>query len=161
MKYTIREGVWETNSSSVHSISISNKGLRKCRLKPREDGYIHVRARYFGRELKYYPNQKDKLTYLMVCVAYCCGSRYGCADDEQFYDDYRFKCIEEAVRHYYEETTDKHDCLGIRVDNLEKAELDHQSIPEYGDLPFVDVWDEVSIQNFIFNSYISLKTDGD
>lgn len=161
MKYTIREGVWETNSSSVHSISISSKGMRKCRLKPAKDGYIHVKARYFGTELKYYPNQKDKLTYLMVCVAYCCGSGYGWADYEQFYDDYRFKYIEEAVRHYYEESTGKHDCLGVRVDNLEKAELDHQSIPYGAEVPFINVWNEKSIQEFIFNSYISLKTDCD
>lgn len=160
MKITIREGVWETNSSSVHSISISNKGMRKCKLKPKKDGYIHVKVRYWGTDLEYFPNQKDKLSYLLTCVAYLTGCGNGWADYSNFYEDYRFKYIEEAVRHYYEETTGKYDCLGIKVDNLEKAEIDHQSIPEY-DVPFVNVWNEKSIQEFIFNSYISLKTDCD
>lgn len=161
MKMTIRRGVWETNSSSVHSLSVSNKGMRKCKLRPREDGYIHVKVRYWGLNLEYFPNQKDKLSYLLTCVAYCCGCGNGYEDYGQYYDDYRFKYIEEAVRHYYEETTGKADCLGIRVDNLKDAQIDHQSVPECGDIPFVNVWDEKSIQNFIFNSYISLKTDCD
>lgn len=161
MKFTIREDVWETNSSSVHSLVVSDKGLRKCKLRPREDGYIHIKIRYWGKKLEYFPNQKDKLSYLLTCVAYCCGCGYGNDDYERYYDDYRFKYIEEAVVHYYEETTGKSDCLGIRVDNLADAKIDHQSIPEYGEVPFVSVWDEKSIQNFIFNSYISLKTDHD
>ena len=161
-KYTIREGVWETNSSSVHSITINPRGLRKCNLKPQADGYIHIPLRYFGKDEHTYKSQKDKLSYLLTCVAYMASCGYGDGDYERYYDDYHFKCVEDAIRHYIESSDSDYTILGIKVDHLDKAELDHQSIPEYGEFPIdVNIWDEKSIQNFVFNSYVYLHTDCD
>lgn len=165
MKLTMRNGVWETNSSSVHSITVTEKGLRKCHLKPRADGYIHVELRYFGKDDELFYGQKDKLAYLLTCVAYMCGCGYGCAiseDYERFYGSYQFQYVEEAVMHYIAEHNPEMQVKGIRVDKLEKAEIDHQSIPEYGEFPIgVSIWNEKSMQDFIFNSYVALHTDCD
>ncbi len=162
MKYTIRDGVWETNSSSVHSMVVKNTGLRNCRLKPRADGYIHVPLHYYGLEEKYYWTQKEKLAYLLTCVAYMASCGNGTADYDRYYDDYHYQYVNDAVRHYLEEHDKRYDVLGVKVDKLEDAELDHQSIPEFGEFPIaVSIWNEESIQNFIFNSYVGLKTECD
>ena len=161
MKRVVRKNVWETNSSSVHSLSVSKKGLEKSELEPSKDGYIHVTMQYFGRELNYYYSQMDKLCYLLVCCCYMAGCVHDINNVNTLYEDYHFQAIQEAVRHYIEQWG-RHDVLGIKVDHLELAELDHQSIPEYGEFPIdVNIWNEESIQDFIFNSYISLKTDCD
>lgn len=158
MKFTIRNKVWETNSSSVHSIVISDKGLRKSKLKPCKDGYIHIALQYFGKELCVYWEQKDKLSYLLTCAAYMAGCIYGSNDYEHFYGSYYFKNIEEAILNYINDPA----VLGIKIYDLEKAEIDHQSAPEYGEFPIdVNIWNEKSIQNFVFNSYVALKTDCD
>ena len=31
-------------------------------------------------DLEYYSDQKDKLSYLLTCVTYCCGCAYGSDD---------------------------------------------------------------------------------
>lgn len=163
MKLTIRDGVWETNSSSVHTLTVTEKGLRKCHLKPRDDGYIHIPLRYFGKDDEYFYNQKDKLSYLLTNVAYMCGCGYGDDDYERYYDSYQFKYVEEAILKYIAKHNPEMSVKGLRVDNLEKAEIDHQSMPEYGDFEMksISIWNEKSMQDFVFNSYIALHTDCD
>ena len=157
-KYTIRKGVWETNSSSVHSLIVSKDGLRQSQLKVDKDGYIHIPLGRFGRDYHVYTSQEDKLSYLLTCVAYMAGCVYGNDDYEKYYSNYYFEEVEEAILDYLPEHTAK----GIKVSNLSHAELDHQSIPAYGEFPIdVNIWNPRSIQNFVFNDYIMLETESD
>jgi hypothetical protein len=162
MKITIREGVWETNSSSVHSLVYSEKGLRKSKFKPRVDGFIHVKVGYYGKDEKVYWSQKDKLSYLLTCVAYMCGCAYRSNDYTTYYHSYEFQQVEKAVLDYIKKDDPETTIQGIKVDNLEEAEMDHQTIPEYGEFPIpISIYWEPAIQNFIFNSYIGLETGCD
>ena len=38
----IRGEIFETNSSSVHSLTFGTYGMEKCKLKVHKDGYIHT-----------------------------------------------------------------------------------------------------------------------
>ena len=49
MKRVIRHNVWETNSSSVHSLVICKDGLERSKLPVDEDGYIITDFGNFGK----------------------------------------------------------------------------------------------------------------
>lgn len=149
MKKQIRNNVFETNSSSVHSISISGKGLRKNKMKIYPDGKIHVELNEFGKDLNFYSTQKMKLSYLCTLCWYENGMT---VDDIE--DCYHFQCLEEMIREYT-------GADGILITSEKKAGIDHQSVPEWGGNDVVNLNDKDDMKQFVFNSYISLKTDCD
>ena len=65
----IRNNVFETNSSSVHSLVINSEGLEPSNLKidPKTD-HIIVNTQYFGTEYNIYNDQEDKLSYLITYI---------------------------------------------------------------------------------------------
>ena len=75
MKYSIRKGCWESNSSSVHTITISKAGLEKNRMRL-YDGMIHIHCRAYDKEPEILESQKEKLTYIVSWVVYKHGG-YG------------------------------------------------------------------------------------
>lgn len=145
MKKQIRNEVFESNSSSVHTLTISKSGREPSKFIPDKEGYIHVDYGQFGKEHEIYSSQYDKLSYLITLCYYCAG-RYGNAADS-----YQFERIEEAVKNYT-------GCNGIIIDDIEEPYIDHQSAPWEEGIDIIDVYDEDSVIDFIFNSYISLKT---
>ena len=58
----IRKGVFETNSSSVHSICISNDAVKDL------PGFVKFGRQMFGREGKVYYNIEDKAAYLYEAI---------------------------------------------------------------------------------------------
>lgn len=149
MKKTIRDKVFETNSSSVHSLCISNDGLEQSELKIHKDGKIHVGFGYFGKDYCIYDSQHEKLSYLMTCLCYIFGY-----DIDNIYESYDFKMIEDAICSYT-------GAKGIKIIGDENdAYIDHQSIP-YDGIEIINIYDDDEIINFVFNKYISLKTDSD
>lgn len=66
-KYTIREGVWETNSSSVHAIAISKKKINLDDIRPfgRTLRFNHGE---FGWEHRIYDNPYSKASYLYQAI---------------------------------------------------------------------------------------------
>ena len=50
MKRKIRKGVFETNSSSVHSLVISNEGREPSEFKLNKDGEIEIDFGQFGKD---------------------------------------------------------------------------------------------------------------
>lgn len=148
MGLKIRQGVFETNSSSVHSLTFNKKGLRKCLLKPNEEGKLRVSLGHFGKDHNIYDTQSKKLSYLMTCCYYLAGM-----DLENMYNSYEFKDIEKAVMEYT-------GCSGIEVYGESKAHIDHQSIP-YNEIELINTYDKDAIIGFIFNKYIGLKTECD
>lgn len=148
MKRQIRKGVFETNSSSVHSISITPDGRVPSNLPINKRGNIEVALGHFGKEDCLYTEQIDKLSYLMTCIYYMY-----CQDCEYMAQQREFQLIEEAVCKYS-------GAAGIEVISVDNAYLDHQSVP-YGSLEIINVWDEDEILNFVFNRNVMLRTGCD
>lgn len=145
MGIKIRQGVFETNSSSVHSLTFNRKGLKKCLLKPNAEGKIRVSLGHFGKDSNIYDTQSKKLSYLMTSCYYLAGMDLG-----NMYNSREFKDIEEAVMEYT-------GCSGIEVYGESKAYIDHQSVPEYS-IEIINTYDKDEIIGFIFNKYVGLKT---
>lgn len=149
MKRQIRQGVYETASSSVHAISYDPSGMRKNHLKMKK-GYVITDFGQFGTDFHIYGTQDAKLSYLITQLYYI--NHYS----EDIEDMYEFRDIEEAIKEYDPRV------LGIKVLKETIPEIDHQSQPSYNDeVRFVNYWDQTSIQEFLFNKYIRIKTDCD
>ena len=152
----IRQNVFETNSSSVHSLVINSEGLEPSNLKidPKTD-HIIVNTQYFGKEYNIYSTQEDKLSYLITYIITSLQSTYD--NDEilevELFKDYRFIDIENIIKEYC-------NCSGIIVNIDEEGGFDHQTSP-YESGCIINLYDEEEIKNFIFNKYISLKTAWD
>ena len=147
MKKQIREEMFESNSSAVHTLYIKGK-LGKNRLK-KKDGYIIADFGQFSKEEAIYTNQNDKLSYLLTELFY--ENHW----DERIEDMYQFKYIEEAICDYDDSV------IGIKIQHKKEPEIDHQEQPECGESKFINYWDKASIQNFLFNNNIGIKTDCD
>lgn len=148
MKRQIRRCVFETNSSSVHSLVISNDGREPSEFKLNKDGYIEVDFGEFGKDEKLYTSQYDKLSYLITCLYYLSGW-----DVEGIYEKWEFEIIEEAICEYS-------GAKGIRILGKNEPHIDHQSVP-YSDIEIINAYDKDEVINFVFNKYVSLKTDCD
>ena len=152
---TIRRNVFETNSSSSHSVSISNKGSpgpseleiveydERCNWEP---GIIIDTVGFCS--FYNHNTQEEKLAYLMQQIAYINGYSdlfWGSGNTEElladYYDCTDFRELEEAVCEY---TGAK--CL--RFGNL-SGYIDHDSIV----YDIYELKDEVNNDyiNFIFN----------
>ena len=158
MKIKVRE-VWETNSSSCHSVSISKHKIANFATpKPEEDGYIHATFDEFGWEQARYNNPSTKLSYALTMVAM---TEMHDIDKDEFYKSEGFNAINELIKK-------KTGCKGVIVDDDFKngywginGYIDHQSCEDYNSLQaFLDDWN-VSLEDFIFNSDVILKTDND
>ncbi len=143
----IRNSVFETNSSSVHSISIDKSGLEKSNFKLDKNGYIHVDYGQFDRYYELFTSQYEKLSYLITCCYYLANY------EDSVTDTYEFRRIEDALKDYT-------GCAGIIIDNQCEPYIDHQSIP-YDSIEIINVYNRDEIINFVFNKYISLKTTSD
>lgn len=148
MKRKIRKGVFETNSSSVHSLVISNDGREPSKFKLNKDEEIEIDFGQFGKDERIYSSQYDKLSYLITCLYYLSGY-----DISDIYDKWEFEQIQDAVCKYTGAT-------GIKILGKQEPEIDHRSQP-YGNIEIVNVYDEDAVINFVFNKYVSLKTDCD
>ena len=151
----IRQNVFETNSSSVHSLVISSEGLEPSNLKINSEiNRIDVTTQYFGKEYILYNEQEDKLSYI---VTYLVAELQNSYDDweilEKLKYSYRFTTLKEIIKDYC-------NCDGINVIIGEESGFDHQTNPSNADC-VVNLYDEEEIKNFIFNKYISLKTAWD
>lgn len=152
MKRVIRKGIYESASSSVHSLVISSDGMEPSKLPVDKDGYITVRYGEFGKDGTVYSSQEDKLSYLVTQCYYLGGLEYDVNRD----NNYHFKHVEDAIIDY---TGEK----GIKIIGGE-PDIDHQTLADmgYGELYLIqNEWDEKEIQSFVFNKYISLLCDCD
>lgn len=148
MRQTKRTGVFETNSSSVHSITVPKDGREPSKLEINKEGMIEVDFGQFGKERRLYTTQYEKLQYLITCLYYLSSFDYG-----DIYDNYLFELIQDAVCDYT-------GAKGIRLLCETEPEIDHQSQP-YSDIEIINVYNSEEIIDFIFNKYTILKTDCD
>jgi hypothetical protein len=148
MKRQIRKYIFESNSSSVHTLVYSNDGRESSNFKLNKDGKIEVDFGEFGRDYCIYDSQYDKLSYLITCLYYLSGYEI-----DSIYDKWEFEKIEEAICSYTGAT-------GIKILGQVEPYIDHQSVPDY-DIEIINVFDEDAVINFVFNKNIALRTDSD
>ena len=157
MKEKIRSGTFETNSSSVHTISIDSSGRESCKIRKNKEGKLLVDFGSFDKHEEIFSTQTEKLSYLMTCCAYLTDGSVYCDERSEIidnvYETEAFEYIEEAVMKYT-------GCAGIKIIGKKDPYLDHQSVPEYN-IEIINMYDEDAIIDFIFNKYISLKTGCD
>ena len=67
---SIRKNIFETNSSSVHTLTFKSDGLEKSHLPVNKSGYTLAYYGEFGREDAYYFTQEEKLSYLVTLIWY-------------------------------------------------------------------------------------------
>lgn len=151
MKRQIRKNVFETNSSSVHSLAISRDGLEPSKLIKNKDNKIVTDFGEFGKDLCYYKSQEEKLSYLITCLAYM-SNNFG--NVEGVYNNYLFDILDAAICEYT-------GASGIEILGYADPDIDHQSVPYDSSDVVINLWDKDEIVNFVFNKYISLKTDCD
>lgn len=170
--YQIRRSVFETNSSSTHSVSIKNSNDKKefKLIIDRDTNKVISGFGEFGWEIENYFDADTKLRYLITLVLEL--NRNTNNKDFSIYEIEDFKKIEEVVSEHC-------NCSGIEVlGDLEIEEnkyskeysyyvysdfgyIDHQSCDEYNSLQdFLDEWN-VTIEEFIFDPNVILHTDND
>ena len=162
MKRQIRLETFETNSSSIHTLQISQKHMYKSKLKIADDGYVHVQlTEYYGKDEKDYKGQREKLTYVVTWMYIY----YGC-NLEDLFKGSLWKEFNTSFVDYV-----GNGCKGIWIDKtmfdggeMAGDYLDHQSTP-YGEYDsencVVNLYDTEQLINFIFNPYLWLHTDCD
>lgn len=142
----IRKNVFETNSSSVHTLQISKDGLEPSKLKLNKDGNIEVEFGEFGKDYRIYNTQYEKLQYLISFIAYNYSYYY---DLDDLYENYDYREVRDAICEY----TGAND---IVIVGEAQPYIDHQSQYDCVIRLYKD-----EIINFVFNKFIALKTDCD
>ena len=149
MKKTIRDALFETNSSSVHTLVYKNQTLAKPELPINpETNKVIGHFGQFGIGDIYYETQEMKLSYLLTVLYYIHHH-----NTEDVYDSWDFEELEKVVNKHC--GTD-----GIEIKEGIEPYIDHQSVPEYGDCKLFSLTKE-NMENFIFNPDVMLHTDCD
>ena len=155
----LRRGVFESNSSSCHSITFGGRGALEPNCMPiDEDGYIHAHFSEFGWEIENYYDQESKLAYLLTMTAHLNGCYpYHWSREEQeeaieeFVETYDFKRISDEIADYA-------NCKGVILDYSE-GYIDHQSIDNNSLDEFLE-WNNTNIIDFVFGGVV-VHTDND
>lgn len=141
MKRTIRYEVWDSNSSSVHTLVYRNLN-HTFNLPVNKKGIIKVPLMELGKSGGCF-TQLEKLSYLMTDLYYLCGDDVEEIKERYYgYDDI-LECIKNFAKENGIEVTD------IQITHPERAAIDHQSIP-YGEIEIVNVYDQFELRNFLF-----------
>ena len=148
-KKLIRNGVFETNSSSCHSISIdiNNKNFIASDLYVDTNGYVTLTGGEFGWEQEEY---FDALTKANYCAQDIYG--YDCNSDSYSLDEYKKNMLTDVIK----EQTGCTDVL-FDIQSLKDGYLDHES---HG-TSYEAFQNKETLRNFIFNSNSYLETDND
>ena len=174
MKKQIRRGVFETNSSSLHSLSIHRMGIYtpiKYDDIQDDDNMLHIKFGEFGWEYEKYSDSYHKLQYALTMVLETDARGAVCADD--FYNTEGFKEINELIK-------EKFNCDGIVIEDRFETNsyyratwddeyvylscdgyIDHQSCEDYSSLQdFLNSYG-ITLEDFIFDPGIELIIDND
>lgn len=164
MKTNIRNNIFETNSSSVHSLVLLNQELSEPdfrELRINKDGVIKIPLGYFGKEHKIYSSQKEKLSYILTFL-WC----YFGENIEWFVDkdhNYYWQNIKDEIIFYINKFSPDILCTDIIPVYPKKGLVgfDHQTYPNYLDDCLVDLYYPKKVVEFIFNKNIALETNSD
>jgi hypothetical protein len=156
MKIQIRKGVFETNSSSMHSICIEGKS-RMCEFKNYKGDDILASGGEFGWEIEEYTDWETKLQYVIVSMQYLGSNRP--EKPEEYMDCTEYRWLTEVIKDYTGKNL-------VMNDDFTPGYIDHQSVDNLGEN---DIWlknsDEQNwksrIRDFIFDERFVLVTDND
>lgn len=166
----IRRGVFETNSSSSHSVSIKNENISESYLRVDPfDNLVHVQPGEYGWSYDTLKTQTDRLSYLCTMLLCTEGAKVNSVDEITELDGY--KEINKII-------AEKCNCEGIIIDGDmeiksytygEKTHtyldfdgyIDHQSCEGYSNInAFLNDYN-LDIVNFIFNDGVKVIIDND
>ena len=159
----IRRNVFETNSSSMHSVVIHKSDTSDMLYPSDRDNYVHTRFDEFGWDYdgEYGPfyDAETKLSYLVTMMAENTGNCPWCenGDIDAIYDELmtendEFVELNEIIKR-------RCDCDGVWID-LSEGYIDHQSM--YPSVhAFLEDYCLDSMEDFIFDSGIGLIIDND
>lgn len=175
MKRQIRRNVFETNSSSTHSVSVSRNNSQNYESTilnafiDEYDNKVHVRFGEFGWEIEDYSFPYEKLQYIVTMLVETEGRSISNIDG--LFETDGFKMINDAVADYCH-------CDGIWIDEDLKQDsyewdgktyyyvehegyIDHQSCESYNSVQdFLDDYG-LDVTQFIFNDGVIVHTDND
>jgi hypothetical protein len=171
MKKVIRRNVFETNSSSTHSVTIRKGEISKPYLiVDSEDNKVHVRFGEYGWGYEKLKSQHERLSYLCTMLMETEAEKAFSIED--VIQTEGFKKINEVI-------ANKCNCDGIYFDEKIKTNnyknskgetvyyldidgyIDHQSCEDYSSInEFLEDWD-TNIIDFIFNDNITVIIDND
>lgn len=148
-KTLIRYGVFETNSSSCHSISIdkNNKNFTASDLYVDTNGYVTLTGGEFGWEQEEYFDALTKANYCAQDIY-----KYDWGTDSYLLDEYKKNMLIDVIK----EQTGCDDVV-FDLDSLRGGYIDHQS---HG-TSYKAFENKETLRNFIFNSNSYLETDND
>jgi len=183
----VRNKVFETNSSSTHSISIGqNKfdNMRKSTLPINDDGTVSVVFGEFGWEEREYSDIVTKFAYL--CTMWFMLEGCNCKNVEDLPKTEGYRLIEEGI------TSSLSNVKSLRINNEDEGDdkifvkkhynsegtyldidgyIDHQSVPstynkDIGkwECPSLKEWltaEGLTISNFVFDHTVVLQTGND
>lgn len=163
--YTIREGVFETNSSSSHSLVFNPNYSKITQLNTYSfefdnvdsDNMIHVETRFYHNDYSYLETPQQKLEYLVTQIL----------NYSAIFDDFDYILPEQAyLNHQFQELNnyikEKTQYSGIIIDNNIKKDncyIDHEScVGDYTEIlkraenKETDKSEEVSLFDYLFNN---------
>lgn len=159
----IRNGVFETNSSSMHSLSIKKGGTYGTLLVDEYENKVITCFGEFGWGYDCYRDPANKLSYLVTMLVETNGN---CYSIEELCETEEFQEINSVVAEYC-------NCDGVLIDekieqvnyngeyyewNEHSGYIDHQSVMNIHDL--LNCYD-CTIEEFIFNEGVMLIIDND
>ena len=165
MKRQIRRGCFETNSSSMHSLTVRKEGVSGTLHVDEYENKVITHFGEFGWGYDYYTDPENKLSYLVTMLVETHGD---CYSMEELCETEDFQKINNAIASYCH-------CDGILIDEkLEQATsydgikkyewnehegyVDHQSVESIDSL--LESYD-CTIEEFIFDKGIALIIDND
>jgi hypothetical protein len=147
MKKITRHNVFETNSSSTHSISLSNEVEKYDTLYPNENGVFVFEGGEFGWEWDDYSDAYAKANYAATMIEFL--GETSSAEDSGEYS--KFKDL-------FERVIKDHVGCEIEYDFMKYAHIDYQSMDVAWSITNY-TYDE--LKNFIFNPKSVLYTGND
>jgi len=141
MAKVTRRGVFETNSSSTHSIAIFNGGQPTQQIRPEADGKVHIYPGEFGWGPEAYHDAESKASY-----AYTWAKNHGDEDAMELLTKVLIKHTGCEV--VFETMADEYGKFGY---------IDHQSVDVCSPAFYLDE----TLEHFIFNPESVLLVDHD
>ena len=162
----IRRGVFETNSSSSHSITVCrDNDFEPSALRTDVNGYVRARFGEWGWSFHDVTTQYERLSYILTMariLTECNESVWACSkkvrekDKRNFEVTREFKEISDAVAAHTP------DCVGVRidVDDYDTGDIDHDSSNSvYSSFEEFLLDNNMTVEQFIFGDG-SMVTDG-
>ena len=165
MKSVIRDNVWETNSSSVHTVSIrGNEWENHYQYLAGEDGNIHVKLGEYGWSGEPCDDFRSKLAYALSMLLHSEYPGFSYYDEDFVVD----QGILEELNGYHillEAIKNNFNIDGIVIDKISGAfypygYIDHQSCDYLSLQDFFDDWN-VDAERFLFDDNVVVHIDND